>query len=44
MAVVYEDLLSDEVIREKVQEFLGLKADLKPAEHTRKQRGDLNTS
>lgn len=44
IAVVYEDLLSDEAVCDKVSEFLDLKKKLRPSDRTQKQGSDLNAS
>lgn len=44
IAVVYEDLLSDETVCDKVSEFLDLKNKLRPSDRTQKQGSDLNAS
>lgn len=44
IAVVYEDLLSDEFVRDKVSEFLELDTKLKSPDRTRKQSSDINAS
>lgn len=44
ITLVYEDLLSDNAVRSKLREFLGLNVELKPSERTQKQSGEKNTA
>ncbi len=44
LAVVYEDLLSDKAIRDKVSEFLDLNTKLEPSDRTQKQGSAINAS
>jgi LPS sulfotransferase NodH len=44
MNILYEDLLSDEAVRNEVQSFLKLKTKLIPAERTRKQSSEVNAA
>lgn len=44
IAVLYEDLQSDEPVRDKLAEFLELETKLKSPDPTRKQGGDINAS
>lgn len=44
IAVVYEDLLSDETVHDKVNEFVDLNIKLQPSDRTQKLGADINAS